>query len=206
MNQSLFFVFVGFVIIGFRFFYFQVWHQESSNHKTSNLLDHASSQQHAAAMVLFKKDQARAAGSSAAVASASPIIRCLMNIDEKIMERVKKKFDVCYVMAKECLSFTKYPELEMSHRVDLGPAYVSAKAFTHYIAESQRQKLFSLMSSDRHFFSFLLDGTTGAGNIEDEMVVIQFCIQDSTAKEIRSCARYFTIFNPDKSGYRWSCE
>ena len=55
------------------------------------------------------------------------------------------------------------------------------------------------MSSDMHFFSFLVDGTTDAGNIEDEMVVIQFCIQDSTAKEIRSCARYFTIFNPDKA-------
>ena len=127
-----------------------------------------------------------------------------MNNDEKTKERVKKKFDVCYVMAKECLSFTKYPslhELEMSHGVDLGPAYktdVSAKAFTHYIAESQRQKLFSLMSSDMHFFSFLVDGTTDAGNIEDEMVVIQFCIQDSTAKEIRSCAHYFTILNPDK--------
>ena len=156
-------------------------------------------------MVIFKKDQARAAGSSAALASASPIIHCLMNIDEKTKERVKKKFDVCYVMAKELLSFTKYPslhELEMSHGVDLGPAYktdVSAKSFTHYIAESQRQKLFSLMSSDMHFFSFLVDGTTDAGNIEDEMVVIQFCIQDSTAKEIRSCARYFTIFNPDKA-------
>ena len=95
MNQSL--------VCLFFVFTFQVWLQGSSNHKTSSLLDHGSSQQHAEAMVIFKKDQARAAGSSAALASASPIIRCLMNIDEKTKERVKKKFDVCYVMAKECL-------------------------------------------------------------------------------------------------------
>ena len=43
-----------------------------------------------------------------------------------------------------------------------------------------------------------MNGTTDAGNIENEMVVIQFCIQHSRAKEIRSCARYFTMFNPDK--------
>ena len=64
MNQSL--VFFSFCCCCYFlfFFTFQVWLQGSSNHKTSNLLDHASSQQHVVAMVIFKKDQARAAGSS----------------------------------------------------------------------------------------------------------------------------------------------
>ena len=39
---------------------------------------------------------------------------------------MKRKFDICYVIAKENLSFHKYPvlhELEEHHGVDLGFAY-----------------------------------------------------------------------------------
>lgn len=74
-----------------------------------------------------------------------------MNIDEKTRETLRKKFDLCYLMAQECLSFAKYQsflELESRHGVDLGTAYrtdVSAKSFTHYIAESQRQQFLSFM-------------------------------------------------------------
>lgn len=60
-------------------------------------------------------------------------------------ERMAKKFDVCFMLAKESLPFTKYPtllELKYRHGVDLGPAYRmpdSAKAFTSYIAKSQHR-------------------------------------------------------------------
>ena len=39
---------------------------------------------------------------------------------------MKRKFDICYVMAKENLTFCKYPalhELEECHGVDLGFVY-----------------------------------------------------------------------------------
>ncbi len=126
-------------------------------------------------------------------------------MDHRTKEQVTKKIHICYMMAKECLPFTKYPslhQLEVSHGVDLGTAYqtdVAAKSFTHYIAESQRKHFLSMMSSEVHFFSFLLDGTTDAGNVEDEMVLIQFCRQDDTAKEMKSCARYISVFNPDRA-------
>ena len=55
------------------------------------------------------------------------------------------------------------------------------------------------MSSDLHFFSFLMDGTTDAGNLEDELVLVQFSWKDSTAKEIKSCARYLSVVNPTKA-------
>ena len=180
----------------------QVWLDGSSNHRSSNLLDHASSHQHKAATSLLKRDLARS--NRASITTFSPIARCLLNMDASTKERMMKKFDLCYVMAKEGLSFNKYPplyELECRHGVDLGQAYktdTSAKSFTHYIAESQRQKLLSFMRSELHFFSFLIDGTTDAGNVEDEMIVLQFCCKDDGAKEVRSCARYFSIFNPDK--------
>ena len=58
------------------------------------------------------------------------------------------------------MAFRKFPtlhELESRHGVDLGPAYRtkdSAKNFTHYIAEAQRQTFMGDLSSV-HFFSSL---------------------------------------------------
>ena len=78
----------------------------------------------------------------------SPISHLLTSMDETTKKRMGKKFDICYVMAKENLAFAKYPALEARHGVDLGFAYKtkdSAKNFTHYIAESQRKQfIFSL--------------------------------------------------------------
>ena len=56
------------------------------------------------------------------------------------------KFDISFVIAKEHLSFSKYPavhDLEAKHGVDLGTSYKnrdSARNFVHYIAESQKAK------------------------------------------------------------------
>ena len=72
---------------------------------------------------------------------------------------MKKRFDICFVMAKENMVFRKHPalhELEVRRGVDLGQSYKtkdSAKLFTHYIAESQRQGFFHSLSSAQ-FFKF----------------------------------------------------
>ena len=71
------------------------------------------------------------------------------------------KFDVCFMMAKESLLFIKYPtllELESHHGVDLGPAFCtpdSAKAFTSYIAKSQRQTFLNALTSSTSCFFFV---------------------------------------------------
>ena len=58
----------------------------------------------------------------------------------------------------------------------LGPSLPhtrSAKTFTSYIAESQCQAfLNSLSSSGSCFFSFLMDGTTDAGNQKDKLIAL----------------------------------
>ena len=65
---------------------------------------------------------------------------------------MRRKFDVCYTMAKESIPFAKYPALlalEAYHGVNLGPAYStpdSAKIFTGYIAASQRQAFVNTLS------------------------------------------------------------
>ena len=107
---------------------------------------------------------------------------------------MKCKFDICYVIAKEGIAFSKYPalyDLESQHDVDLGVAHkndVSAKSFTHFIAQCQRDN-FVCSLSNSHYFSFLMDGTTDSGRVEDELVVVLYCKQDDVVKEIRACAR-----------------
>ncbi len=125
-------------------------------------------------------------------------------MDEAVQGCMKKKFDICYVMAKESLGFRKYlalHELEERHGVDLGFAYkndVPAQTFTHYIAESQRQSFLESFSAS-NFYSFLVDGSTDAGNVEDELILVQYCTQDAAAQEMRSCVRYLSLEVPMKA-------
>ena len=60
--------------------------------------------------------------------SHSSIARRLLSsvLDEAVRERVKKKFIISFVLAKEHLPFLQYPatnELEERHGVDLGLTY-----------------------------------------------------------------------------------
>ena len=176
-----------------------VWVTGSSNHKSSNVLDHGRSEQHKVAMTRLRVEQSRAPASTYA-----PIARSLLTMDKTVQEKMKKKFDICFVMAKENMAFRKYPalhELEVRHGVDLGESYKtkdSAKIFTHYIAESQRQGFFHSLST-AHFFSFLMDGSTDAGNLEDELIVILYCKKDDDKEEMKSCVRYFAVKVPKKA-------
>lgn len=86
-------------------------------------------------------------------------------LDESKNERMKCKIDLCYLMAKEDMTFKKYAAL---YKLEAHYAYktaLSANLFTHYIAESQRQQLFQALSETK-FCSFHMDGSTKAGNVE----------------------------------------
>lgn len=180
------------------------WIEGSTNQRTSNLIDHATSDVHKAAMAKMRMANSRASGESAA--TSTTIGRFLSSMDDETRSRMAKKFDVCYTMAKESIPFTKYPallEMESRHGVDIGHAYRtpdSAKAFTSYIARSQRQAfLNTLSSSGSRFFSFLMDGTTDAGNQEDEMIVLLYCHKDATTQEVSPRTRYLSIHSPGKA-------
>ena len=134
------------------------------------------SKQHRVAMNHMKK------ASGAPITEYSPIARGLLNMDKATQDSINKKFNICYVMGKECLAFAKYPalhELEVRHSVDLGQSYKtknSASVFSHYIAEGQRQELLEALSTC-HFYSFLMDGSTDRGNVAncDSLLHQGFC-------------------------------
>ena len=69
----------------------------SCNHKTSNIVDHASSEQHCVAMLQVRTDAAKA--SNQLLTTYSPIARSLLVMDSAVQARMKIKFDICYVMA-----------------------------------------------------------------------------------------------------------
>ena len=156
-------------------------------------------------MSRLRNKQVRQSGSS--VVLSSRIGQSLLNLDKTTRQRMRKKFDVCYMMAKESVPFVKYPaivELESQHGVNLGPAYRtpdSAKAFTSCIAESLHQEFLDKLSSSTgsKFFSFLIDGTTDAGNQEDELVVLVYCDKDEATSEITTCTHYFSVHTPSRT-------
>ena len=82
------------------------WIAGSTNQRTSNLIDHATSDVHKAAMAKLKVERSRARGESAT--TSTTIGRFLSSMDNETRERMAKKFDVCFMMAKESLLFTKY--------------------------------------------------------------------------------------------------
>ena len=86
-------------ICGFKNFS-RTWIDGSSNHKTSNITDHANSNPHKAAMMYFGKVQAKSRNEP--ITSYSPIVRRLLSssMDPAVREQVKKKFDISFVLAK----------------------------------------------------------------------------------------------------------
>ena len=142
----------------------KTWVTGSTNLKVSNVIEHATSEVHKAAMTRMHSESAKARGES--VVLQTPIGRSLCTLDDATRLQVARRFDVAYVMAKESVPFAKYPsivELEQRHGVDLGHAYntqESAKIFTAYIARSQKHAFLSKLFSESHFYSWLMDGTT----------------------------------------------
>ena len=64
------------------------------------------------------------------------LARSFMHGDERAAAQVKKKFEVAYFVAKEELSFLKYPailKLEEMHGVDVGQAYRNHKNCAEFI-------------------------------------------------------------------------
>ena len=80
----------------------RVWLEGSSSHKTSYIVNHANSDQHQAAMIRVRSEAAKA--TSQPMTSYSPIAQSLLRMDDQVMEHMKKKFDICYLMAKKALN------------------------------------------------------------------------------------------------------
>ena len=155
----------------------RTWITGSTNQKVSNVLDHADSDVHKTIMARMKADTVKARGSAVLT---SVIGRSTCTLDIEALARTTQKFELCFVMVKKSIAFNKYPallQLEQHHGVDMGCAYgtvESTKSFIGFIAKSQHQGFPTSLSTctSSHFFSVLMDGTTDAGSVEQELIAI----------------------------------
>jgi len=95
----------------------------------------------------------------------------------------------------------KHPKIcepETRHGVNIGTAYVSENAgkdFMHYIAESRRRELKQTLANAR-FFSLLLEGSTDAGNVDDEVVLAVWYNCNWSDEKVHTQMKHFTVMRP----------
>ena len=94
--------------------YSAAWVTGSENQRTSNVLDHATSEQH-------KVCTAQAKASNLPVISYAPIARTLMALDKSEQVKLRHKFDMCYFPAKH-EKYNPFFELKSKHKVEKGNA------------------------------------------------------------------------------------
>ena len=164
------------------------------NLRTTSFKDHAKSDMHARAMMLFKKKQAGPSNAS----SCPPIIQLIQNLDAETEARVKRKFDIAFFICKENLSFLKMGslcELQTRHGVDLGEGYKNNKActeFAHYIAEDQLSILKKVLA-DAKFISIQADGSTDSGNSENELFLVVSFEANSNDRKVHVRSRFLAV-------------
>lgn len=94
--------------------YSSVWVTGTENRWTSNILDHVAHEQHKVAMSQLCAAEVWA--NKQPITSYATIAPSLLMLDDSERARMRRKFNLCYLMAKEDIAFEKYVvlcELEM---------------------------------------------------------------------------------------------
>ena len=147
----------------------------TTNTHASSFKEHASTEMHKRAMILYKKEH------SSNVCDYAPIARALLlpSMDELTSARLKRKFEIAYLIAKEKMSFKKMKtlcDLEERHGVDIGGSYRNDHAcatFVEFIGADLRHQLRKDINKAR-FFSIQVDSSTDCGNIDEELFMVLF--------------------------------
>lgn len=92
-------------------------------------------------------------------------------------------------------------ELQERHGVDLGTGYKNKKAcatFTDFIALEQKHTVVNSLAR-ASFFSLQLDGSTDAGNVEDEVFLTVFCDPLSTDGPVHVRNQFLIVGCPSRT-------
>ena len=129
------------------------------------------------------------------------VLLALTSLSEEEKVRLKHKFDIAYWLAVEKVSFWKFSSicnLETWHGVNIGTSHTTetaAKSFTSYIAQAQRNEL-AVNLQKAKFFSLLLDGSTDAGNVENELLLAVWFNKDGAGEKVYTRTSYLYISGP----------
>ena len=107
------------------------------------------------------------------------------------------------LVSMEDMAFKKYTalyRLEERHGVELGNAYKLRTQQGYLLinlAQHQRNSCKATLSK-AHFFSFLMDGSMDAGNVQDKIFILLHCFKDDKGEETLSYAIFFQYKCPRK--------
>ena len=180
--------------------YSDKWVIGADSVRSSNIKDHARTDQHAHAMLLLKKEHAVSTGLGPS--SYAPIAKSFSALSDDSKAKLRIKFDIAHFVATEKLAFTKYPricELEAHRGVNVGTAYTNepaGKTVCHYIAESKREELLKCLAKAK-FFSVLMDGSTDSGNIDNELFLVLWCDIDGSDEKVHTRMNFFAVTRPE---------
>lgn len=168
----------------------------TSNTRTSSFKEHASTEMHKRAMALYKKQH------SSNICEYAPIAKALLllSMDELTRVRLKRKFDIAYLIAKEKMSFKKMKllcDLEERHGVDIGGSYRNNHAcatFVKFIALDLQQQLKRDISNSK-FFSIQLDTSTDCGNTEEELFLVLYFDAHSPDGMVHVRNKFFAVWH-----------
>ena len=181
--------------------YSDKWLMGADSVRTSNIRDHARSDQHIHAMSIHYK---MADGNSISREAEPTIVSMLQEIPQDTRSKLRKKFEIAYFVATQKLAYSKYPaicELEKHHGVNIGSTYLNSnacKTFCKFIAESKRLDLCKIIANAK-FFSILMDGSTDISNIDEEMFLVLWCDVDGNDEKVHSRMQFFSVLRPDRA-------
>ena len=142
-----------------------------------------------------------AAATGQSSTSNAPIVVALTSLSEDKKVRLRHKFDIAYWLAVEKIPFRKFPsvcDLEARHGVNIRTTYTTetaANSFTGYIAQAKRNELVVNLQKAK-FFSLLLDGSTDAGNIDNELLLVVWFDKDGVDEKVYTRTSYLCISRP----------
>ena len=168
----------------------QAFIEGSQNLRASSFKDHAATDMHKRAMILFHKSR------SSDVAEYALITRALSTLDPDTASKLKRKFEVAYLICKEGLAFTK-----MSALCELGAGYKNNQAcaiFVDYIALAQREALAAQLAKAK-FFSIQADGSTDSGNVEDKLYLLVYFDPYTQNGKVHIRNKTLTVRRPARS-------
>ena len=170
----------------------------TANLRVSSVKDHAATEMHKLSMTQLRKSQ------SQDLVEYAPIAKALSTMDPDRERKVKRKFEIAYMLCKEGLAFTKMGavfELEEKHGVDLGVGYKNNQAcatFVENIAMSMREGLADVLSKAK-YFSIQADGSTDTANIEDELFLVLYFDAHTKDGAVHVQSRFLTVRQPQHS-------
>ena len=150
-------------------------------------------------MALLQRQTTTATGQSST--SNAPIVVAFTSLSEDKMVRLRHKFNIVYWLAVEKIPFRKFPsvcDLEARHGVNIRITYTTettANSFTGYIAQAKRNELVVNLQKAK-FFSLLLDGSTDAGNIDNELLLVVWFDMDGVGEKVYTRTSYLCISRP----------